>query len=259
LREAQEARARKASVTTVVSIARQAAQTAEDARILAVQRKQQEEVAAARDQAARAASLQAQAEAAAQTARTEAEASRALLEQERAARRQAVTTTAAVPAPPPPPQPSIQPPPPAGPPRSELRMRLFGQLNSEMPTRDSPRGLILTIPGSEIRESEVGPAVYQKLARVAAIIESQPGLTVIVEGHGPLSSDWAYAVRNTLIAQGIPSAAISARGLGETRPLVSNATTAGREQNRRVEIIVVGDPIGQMPHWARAYSVMPRR
>jgi len=262
LREAQAAQAAKAGVATVVTRARHAAQTAEDARILAVQRKQQDELAAARARAARAEALQARAESAAQTAQAQAAASRASLEQERADRRQAEAMAAAAQAPPPPqPQPAMEMRPPVEPDRqrTELRMRLFGQLNSVLPALDTPRGLVVTIPASDLHEAGVSPAVYEKLAGIATIIRAYPGLIVEVEGNGPLSVERAYAVRDLLERDGVSSGAISARGLGDTRPVVSNATAGGREQNRRVEIVIAGSAIGQLPHWARAYSLMPQR
>jgi len=261
LREAQEAQARKAGMSGVVAVARQAAQTAEDARILAIQRKQQDELAAAREQAARAEAARAQAQAAAQTAQTEAAAAQALLEQERAARQQA-EAAAAAPPPPPPPQPVVETRPAAAPDlpqKTELRMNLLRQLNSVLPALDTPRGLVATIADADFRQANAGPVVYERMAGIAGIISSHPGLTVEVEGHGPFSVERAYVVRDLLTHDGVPGGAISARGLGDARPLVSNATATGREQNRRVEVIISGDPIGQLPYWAKAYTLTPPR
>jgi outer membrane protein OmpA-like peptidoglycan-associated protein len=264
LREAQEAQAHKAGMTAVVTVARQAAQTAEDARILAIQRKQQGELSDAQQRVARAEALQAQAEAAAQTAQTQAAASQALLEQERAARRQAEAAAAAAAqqVPPPPPQPIVETAPPPGrdlQQKAEFRMRLFQQLNAMAPTRDTPRGVVVTVADSEFREASADAAVYGRLGGIARMIVSYPGLNVEVEGHGPLSVERAYAVRDILTHHGISSSIISARGLGDTRPLVSNGTASGREQNHRVEIIISGDPIGQMPYWAKAYTLAPQK
>jgi len=84
-----------AGMTAIVTLARQAAQTAEDARTIANRRSRDEELSQARQQATRAEALRAQAEAAAQTAQTQADAARALLEQERAARQQSQAQAAA--------------------------------------------------------------------------------------------------------------------------------------------------------------------
>ena len=263
LRQAQDEQARKAPMTTVVTTARKAAQTAEDARIIAVERKQQDELAQTRAQAAAALSQQAQAQAAVQTAQAEAAASRALLEQERAARQQAEAQAAAATAPAPPPPPTqtatqAQSAPPADSRRkTELRMRLYQQLSAVLPARDTPRGVVLTLADSDFREASVNPAVYERLTRVAAIIAAQPGLMIEVGGHEVHSSERANAVRELLLRDGLAANAVVARAWGDSRPIVSNATASGREQNRRVEITIYGSPIGDMPNWARSYSLTP--
>jgi len=264
LRQAQAAHNGKMGMTVVVTTSRQAAQTAEDARIIAMQRKQQDELSAARELTARAEAQKAQAEASAQTAQTEAAASRALLEQERAEKQQveAEAAAAAAPAPPPQPQPVVETAPSAAldlQRKSELRMRLYQQLTAVLPARDTARGVVVTIPDYDFHEANVSDAVYGRLSRIAAILSSQPGLNIEVEGHARLSNERADAVRDILIRDGAPAGAISARGLGDSRPIVSNATAAGREQNRRVEIVISGDPIGQMPYWAKAYTLVPQR
>jgi flagellar motor protein MotB len=265
LRQAQDAQARKAGMTTVVTLARQASQTAEDARILAMQRKQNDELASARDQAAKSDALRAQAEAAAQTAQTQAAAEHALLEQERAAKHEAEAEAAAAASaapPPPPPQPVVMTQPATSfdnPQKKAVRVRLLEQFNVALPGRDTPRGIVLTLPDAYFQETRVNPAVYERLARVAAIISANPGLTVEIDGHERFSTDRAEAVRDLLVRDGVPVGATFARGMGDARPLVSNATAAGREENHRVEIIISGSPIGDMPYWARSYSVAPQQ
>jgi outer membrane protein OmpA-like peptidoglycan-associated protein len=259
LNQAQVAHTRSAGMTMVVTLARQAAETAEDARVLAVQRKQQEELGQARERAAAAEQSRARAEAALLTAESEAAATRALLEQERTARRQ--TEAATAPAPPPPQRPAVETRQPAVnlQQKAELRMRLFRELSAAMPARDTPRGLLMTFSGADFQAGHPRASIYQRLAAVAETIGAHPGLMVTVEGHGPFSEERAFAVRDILAHDGAASSTITARGLGDARPLTSNATAAGREQNRRVEIIVSGDPIGQRPNWAKAYSLIPNR
>jgi len=65
-------------------------------------------------------------------------------------------------------------------------------------------------------------------------------------------------VRRMLVGRGLPPTAVIARGLGNTHPLVSNASPGGRIQNRRVEIVISGDPIGNMPFWDRSYTLSLR-
>jgi len=262
LRAAQDAQAHRFGMTTVVTAARQAAQTAEDARIIALQRRQESDLAQARDQAAREQAERQRAEAAAQTARTEADATRALLEQERAAKRQAELAAAAAPAPPPPPapQPVVLPAPNQDTQqKSMLRMRLLQQFNSVLPARDTPRGLLVTIPDYDFRGAVVSPQIEERLSRIAAILSAQAGLFVEVGGHGRLSLERADAVRAVLVHDGAPPNAVAARDYGDSRPLVSNASATGREQNRRVEIVIAGRPIGDQPYWAKTYSLAPQR
>jgi len=66
-------------------------------------------------------------------------------------------------------------------------------------------------------------------------------------------------VRDVLASHGLPAGAVVARGLGDTRPLASNASAGGRERDRRVEIDVSGNPIGDVPYWAKRYTLVPPR
>ena len=97
------------------------------------------------------------------------------------------------------------------------------------------------------------PGAREKLAKVAGIVLTYPGLRLEVEGHtdsvGPagynqdLSERRANAVRAFLIDQGVTRDAIGARGFGDTQPVATNGTSAGRQENRRVDLIVSGAPI----------------
>jgi outer membrane protein OmpA-like peptidoglycan-associated protein len=98
------------------------------------------------------------------------------------------------------------------------------------------------------------PGAREKLAKVAGIVLAHPGLTLEVEGHTDsvggdeynqrLSENRASAVRDFLVGQGLSSTAITAKGFGKTQPVADNSTAAGRQRNRRVEIVVSGDIIG---------------
>lgn len=260
LQQARDAQARKAGMSSVVTTARQAAQTAEDARIIAVERKRQDDLTQAQAQLQSAQAQAAQAQAAAQTAQTEAAASRALLEQERA--RQQTDAEAAPPPPPAGSEPVVQTQPmqqPENRQKTELRIRLYRELSSALPSRDTPRGLVVTLADSEFREANLNPAVLERLARVAAIVAAHPGLTIEVDGNERYSSERAHAVRDVLCRDGVPPNTVVARALGDSRPLASNATASGREQNRRVEIVIYGGPIGNMPYWAKSYSLTPNQ
>jgi outer membrane protein OmpA-like peptidoglycan-associated protein len=128
---------------------------------------------------------------------------------------------------------------------------------------------VVTIADSYFHSTSLDPAVYSRLANITSILRSQPGLTVEVDGHTDdrgdatygerLSAERAGMIRNILVRQGLPQNATVARGLGRSRPIASNATASGREQNRRVEITISGSPIGNVASWERGYSVKPRQ
>jgi outer membrane protein OmpA-like peptidoglycan-associated protein len=98
------------------------------------------------------------------------------------------------------------------------------------------------------------PGAREKLAKVAGIISGHPGLRLEVEGHTDnvggvsynqdLSEQRGVAVRDYLTQQGISSNSVTTKGFGKTQPVASNDTAAGRQQNRRVELVVSGEIIG---------------
>jgi outer membrane protein OmpA-like peptidoglycan-associated protein len=265
LRNAQDMQARKMDRGTVVTSARQAAQTAEDARTIATKRKQDEQLASVNAQVAHERDLRIQAEAEAQRLRAQASADRTQIEQERTAKERAEAETQAVRMAPlaPPPQPitTIETKPAnADAEKTDLRVRLLRDLTAATSCRDTPRGIVVTIPSAEFRGAILSPSEYAALARVAAAVTAHPGLYVQIEGHDApqgqdLSEPRALAVRDALLRDGLSSSVLSAHGYGSSRPLVSNASASGRDQNRRVEITISGDPIGTLPYWDRTYSL----
>ncbi len=140
--------------------------------------------------------------------------------------------------------------------KTELRVQLLRQFNVILETRDTARGLIVNMSDVlfDSAKYSLRPAAREKLARVAGIISGHPGLRLEVEGHTDsvggddynqlLSEHRASSVRDYLTQAGIPMNSVSAKGLGKTRPVASNDTTAGRQQNRRVELVVSGEIIG---------------
>jgi outer membrane protein OmpA-like peptidoglycan-associated protein len=92
------------------------------------------------------------------------------------------------------------------------------------------------------------------LAKLSGIVLSHPGLKLAVEGYTDttgtaafnqtLSEQRANAVRDYLIQQGLDAGTITAQGFGPANPVASNDTPQGRQQNRRVEIIISGEVIG---------------
>ena len=140
--------------------------------------------------------------------------------------------------------------------KQELRARLLQQLNSILATRDSARGLVANMSDVLFRSGsfELLPGARERLAKVSGIVLAYPTLHVAIEGHTDsigaddynqqLSEHRAQAVRDYFVQQGINSAAVEAHGYGKNEPIASNNTAEGRQQNRRVELILSGDAIG---------------
>jgi outer membrane protein OmpA-like peptidoglycan-associated protein len=140
--------------------------------------------------------------------------------------------------------------------RKQVRQKLSAQLGALLQTQDTERGLIVRMSSLLFSTSraELAPQAREKLSRVAGILLAYPGLTIRVEGHADstgrpafnqkLSEQRAARVRDYLIGQGISPQALTAQGLGDQQPLEDNATLAGRQKNRRVDLIVSGEPIG---------------
>jgi len=267
LNEAQQMNTSRGDTHVIVSEAREAAQTAEDARSITERRRNEEarvsaqreegmaerraihqaesDAQAAREQAAseheeaesqRAAAQQAQAEAAqaqALAAQREREARAAAAEAMQAKQAQALTA------------------------QKESRAELMSELNAILPTRDTPRGLCITVPDAMVDRSDVSA----RMNHIAALVTSHPGLIIHVEGYTDDRGNdadtqrHAQAVADMLIASGVPAGSISTTGYGRARPLASNASASGREQNRRVEIIVSGQTIGDTAVWDHPYSI----
>lgn len=141
--------------------------------------------------------------------------------------------------------------------KSELRQRLMAQLNTILETRDSARGLIVNMSDVlfDFNQATLKPGAREKLAKVSGILLAYPTLRMQLEGHTDsigsdeynqvLSEKRAFAVRDYLVSQGINGNNLTAVGLGKAGPVASNDNAAGRQQNRRVEMIVSGDIIGQ--------------
>lgn len=142
------------------------------------------------------------------------------------------------------------------PPKTELRLILKDQLNLILETRDTPRGLVVGISDVlfDFGKATLTPGAREKLARIAGILAAYSGLSPHLEGYTDnvgskdynveLSRRRAEAVRTYLLSQGVPASNMTAAGLGEVNPVASNATAAGRQRNRRVEMVISGDVIG---------------
>jgi outer membrane protein OmpA-like peptidoglycan-associated protein len=140
--------------------------------------------------------------------------------------------------------------------KAAMRAKLSEQLNSILQTRDSARGLIVSMSDVlfDTGKYSLKPGAREKLAKVAGILLAYPGLNIEVGGYTDnvggdamnqtLSENRAGSVRDYLVQQGVATGAVSSRGFGNTLPVASNDNSAGRQQNRRVELLVSGDAIG---------------
>jgi outer membrane protein OmpA-like peptidoglycan-associated protein len=288
LNEAQQRHARNADRTLAIQEAREAAQSAEDARIVAEQRQQQDRLAKAEANAntAQQARLQAdeareRAQAVARDAQFESNSAQAQIAAEHEARlkaehealiaqnrvaeiqsqldaerakkaavvaivnadRQQESREAA---------------------QRGARSQLLGQLNGIGSTRDTPYGLVVTIPDTGFAGVTLRSSSEDQVARVTRTLMGHPALRVEVQGHSDSPAGEAEAARRAqavgdmMMRQGFSSSAVSVRSLGDSRLLGSNATAHGREENRRVEIVISGDEIGTSALWDHPYAVTSR-
>jgi outer membrane protein OmpA-like peptidoglycan-associated protein len=140
--------------------------------------------------------------------------------------------------------------------KAAMRAQLSEQLNSILATRDSARGLIVSMSDVlfDTGKFSLKPGAREKLAKVAGILIAYPGLNIEVGGYTDnvggdamnqtLSENRAGAVRSYLVEQGVTTNSVTSKGFGNTLPVASNENAAGRQENRRVELVVSGDAIG---------------
>ena len=231
----------------LIATSREAVQTAEDARAIAIKRMGEEHLANERQASADAqAKSQAQADdATRQKEQAQADAAVAVTaaqtdaEQSRLAAQQAQQNTQK-----------------AENDKAAMRTRLSEQLNSILQTRDSARGLIVSMSDVlfDTGKYSLKSGAREKLAKVAGILLAYPGLDIEVGGYTDnvggddmnqkLSESRAGSVRDYLVQQGVATNSVSAKGFGNTLPVASNDSSTGRQQNRRVELLVSGDAIG---------------
>jgi outer membrane protein OmpA-like peptidoglycan-associated protein len=140
--------------------------------------------------------------------------------------------------------------------KAAMRAQLSEQLNKILQTRDSARGLIVSMSDVlfDTGRYTLKPGAREKLAKVAGILIAYPGLNIAVGGYTDnvggdemnqkLSENRAGAVRDYLVAQGVATNTVGATGFGNSSPVASNENSSGRQENRRVELVVSGEAIG---------------
>jgi outer membrane protein OmpA-like peptidoglycan-associated protein len=140
--------------------------------------------------------------------------------------------------------------------KEEMRARLLAQLNQVLQTRDTPRGLVVSMPDVlfDFNKYTLKPEARERLARISGIVLAYPDLKLQIEGYTDaigsdeynqtLSEKRAEAVHDYLVSSGVSMNNVAAQGMGKADPVANNSTAAGRKLNRRVEMIVSGDVIG---------------
>jgi outer membrane protein OmpA-like peptidoglycan-associated protein len=140
--------------------------------------------------------------------------------------------------------------------KAAMRAKLSEQLNSILQTRDSARGLIVSMSDVlfDTGKCSLKAGAREKLAKVAGILLAYPGLNIEVGGYTDnvggdamnqkLSENRATSVRDYLVQQGVATNSVSTKGFGNSSPVATNNNSAGRQQNRRVELLVSGEAIG---------------
>ena len=140
--------------------------------------------------------------------------------------------------------------------KEAMRARLLAQLNQVLQTRDTARGLIVSMPDVlfAFNKYDLKPEARERLAKISGIVLAYPDLKLQIEGYTDsigsdeynqtLSDKRAEAVRDYLVSSGVSMNNVAARGMGKADPVADNSTAAGRQLNRRVEMIVSGDVIG---------------
>jgi outer membrane protein OmpA-like peptidoglycan-associated protein len=271
LQRAEDYYQRRQGRTPIGTAARGATQMAEDARVLSLRRQEQDREEAARRAAADAkAKAQADAEAARQAQqqaqaqseedarrRAEAEAAQAAAQaQQQQAQADAAAAAAATAAAQQQTAQAEREKQDALQQKEAMRARLLAQLNQVLQTRDSARGLIVSMPDVlfGFNQYTLKPEARERLAKISGIVLAYPDLKLEIEGHTDgigtdeynqvLSEKRADAVRGYLISSGVTPDHVSAVGLGKANPVADNSTAQGRQLNRRVEMIVSGDVIG---------------
>ena len=140
--------------------------------------------------------------------------------------------------------------------KASMRAQLEVRLNEILETRDSARGLIVSMSDVlfDTGQYSLKSGAREKLAKVAGILVAYPTLNIAVGGYTDnvggdemnqkLSGNRAGTVRDYLVQEGVVASSVTATGFGNSSPVASNDNSAGRQENRRVELVVSGAAIG---------------
>jgi len=131
------------------------------------------------------------------------------------------------------------------------RAQVLEQELADLKAKDTERGLVMTLQEGvlfEYNKAELKPGAMRNLEPLLTFLREHPDRALLIEGYTDstgsdsynleLSQRRAEAVRNFLVSNGMSADRVLARGYGESYPVTTNDTEAGRQQNRRVEIVI---------------------
>lgn len=133
---------------------------------------------------------------------------------------------------------------------AEMEARMLREQMDRLQAEHTERGMVMTLGDVlfDIDEAELKPAGEQTVQKLSDFMQEFGNYRVRVEGYTDsigeadynqaLSLRRAESVRDELLADGIAPDRVEVEGLGEQYPKASNQTAAGRQENRRVEIVI---------------------
>ena len=137
--------------------------------------------------------------------------------------------------------------------RLQARNSALEEQLRDLQAERTERGIVMTLGDILFTtgRAELTPGAYDRIDRLARFMQRYPARTVKIEGHTDstgnadsnlrLSENRAQAVRDALSARGVNPSRIMIQGFGEAQPVASNGNDAGRQQNRRVDIVISDD------------------
>jgi OmpA-OmpF porin, OOP family len=132
-----------------------------------------------------------------------------------------------------------------------VEQRSQDQLLQQLRAERTDRGFVVTLEDVlfEVNGAELQPGAQVELLRLVEYLERNPDRKILIEGHTDNSGSSEYnlqlselraqSVESFLVGNGVPADRVGAIGYGETRPEAPNDSATGRQQNRRVEIVIL--------------------
>jgi outer membrane protein OmpA-like peptidoglycan-associated protein len=131
---------------------------------------------------------------------------------------------------------------------------LLSQL-SDLRAKQTERGIVLTMGDVlfAFDKATLSPEAFRNVDKLVVFLKKHPNRSVLIEGHTDNVGSDAYnldlsekrgeAVKNALVAKGVGEERVTTKGYGEKYPVASNNTSDGRQQNRRVEVVILNEGV----------------